>query len=767
MIKKLSIFITMILCILLLTSCDKTKKEVIEGTSVNEYNGMTIIEELGMKNVFSDTSINLKDYRYLFSQTSNNFIDFYSRFFVMNGRIYIAANKIIDKENLDNTTLVLHSYDANGENVQELEVHPVIENAVVRHMWYDSEYNQIIIDELEYKYTLHKINQSGEIVFSIPLDISDYIVSMAIGENDNIYIGTSNKITVFTKDGEKICELSLDNELIQIVSAHGKRPMLKFNYTQGYEIYAKYSYINVEQQKLEDIEIPVNTNLSIYHSYMFYGEGYDYYYMDNIGVYGYDIATNTLTKVLDWMNSDITFSEMCALTVISADKMAAISMDSASYTYNFSILNRIPDDQIPEKTYLSIGYISQYEDKYFNTVVSSFNKSSDKYRLTLKNYYSPYDELDPILRLNNDIAAGNIPDLLYINSYAPVLKYSKNNLFADLNDYLTNDKTLADNLLPFITGSTMINNKLTQMVTKFNVNTIIGKTKNISDKESWSYRDMIDMYNSLSSESKMFWDYYNRFAQLYMIDNVILECVDYDNATCDFNTPGFRDYLELFKSMPETFDIDVPYDEVPYKCRDDEYYLNANAYIFSIAYFYEDIVKYFRDEEVTIIGYPTADGQKRADIIDSSGFSIFNSSANKDAAWEFIKYCLSDEFSKYSTAIGGFIPTRSAISISSNEYLDVYYYIRDENLTSIGGDAPIENPEEKYGTGVELHISEEKVNEFNSYIESLDHYVYTDDNILDIVYQEMSNFYNNNISVDNTINAIQSRVSIYMKEVWG
>jgi len=770
MMKKIVLFIVIIICSLIMISCENVQKEgnksdPVEGTTVIAYSGMNIVEELGMKNVFAASSIDMHEYKYMLFRTTG-IPSLFDRFFVMDGRIYIAAIRPIDKNAPSDSNVILHSYDFNGENVETLEIPRITDNAVIRFMWYDSEYNQIIVDELDYKYTLHKIGGDS---FSATLDINKEIVSMVVGEDDNIYIGTAETVIVYSKSGEKLCQVQCESELYQISSAHHKKPIFKFQ-REG----IKYSYLNLDTLKFEPIEMAVQPNLNFYTSYIMYGEGYDYYHMTDSGIFGYDIATNTLTKVLDWINSDITFdtlTEIQTVAVISSDKIAMITYDPISYRPQFNILRRLSDDEIPDKIYLSIGYINPYDDTYLTTAVTTFNKYSDKYRITLKNYYSPFDEFDASLRFNNDIAAGNTPDIMFVNSYAPVLSYTKQNMFVDLNEYLANDQVLSDNLLPFVKNAN-INGKLPQMITVFKFETLLGKVKNIGDKNSWSYADMLEMYKSLPADTGLTGYFEKGFLRRNLIKNLLPDCIDYDNGTCNFDIQGFKDFLEFYKAAPDTFDTTISYEERTLMCRTDEYLL-YNNYVNSITGYYDNMIGAFRDEEVNIIGYPTSDGLKHSDNLDTSGFAIFNSSPNKDAAWEFIKYCLSDKFTDYQSTFYSIIPTASAIDIITRTHRNSYSYIMDTFGTiGIYDDEHTfeeieEEMQEKYGSGVLIQFNDDRIDKFRSYLTAIDSYIYTDTNILNIIYDEMSAFINTGKSIDDTIKVIQNRVSLYMSETWG
>ena len=455
--------------------------------------------------------------------------------------------------------------------------------------------------------------------------------------------------------------------------------------------------------------------------------------------------------------------------VISPDKMLLIQFDySVAYT-TFTILDRLNDDKITKKIYLSIGYINPYSDAYLEGIVYNFNKDNDKYRITTKNYYSQYDELDPMLRLNNDIAAGNSPDIIYMNDYLSILNYSKNDMFADLNDYLDDD--LKNNLLP-IAKDSIINNKLYQMITNFSVTTLMGKTDNIGENNAWSFHDVINLYNQSPENNVLSLEFTKFHLTNYILPYLIPYYVDYNNGVCDFNKQDFKEFIELYKIVPETYlgynlpDFENTTEYLSSLYRNDEVLIGSVSGI-DVSSFIMEKGRYFRDDEVTDIGYPTPDGENHCDIINAKGFSILNTSVNKETAWEFIKYCLSDDYAEISVFEGGnIIPTITGIEFTNSKYRDMYIYATDDFKTLLHSKM-IDDVESQYGSGVYLHINDEVIDEFNNYLFSLNNYTHKDKDVVNIITEELSALANSNKSIDDTIKAIQSRVSIYMSEMWG
>ena len=781
--KKFVLITLSILLIFSISACEKETKDTnaplsnSEETTIPE---MVVVEEAGMKNVFSSVVTNME-----FKLKFMNGLKFYfTNMFYMDGRVYIASDKfkkvgdndLIPRSRRENEFhggyhmhCHLLSFDINGENEelrQITQVNPDPECDIC-FMWYDSEYNQITIEDFKFEYTLHKRTFDDEIIFSMSLkDIfgEEVIETMVIGDDDNIYIANQSRLCIISKDGEVLKNISSTGlNIAEISSAHGKKPIFKTIRSRG----LVYEYFDWETDTFTPIEMPVADGMfDPIENHIYYGEGYDYYTYTDAGIYGYDIATNTLTKVLDWMNSDITLSETFSFLPITPKKMARLYQSGSGYNDLYSIMNKVPDDEIPEKTYLSIGYISPTTDRFLMRAVSDFNANNDFFRITLMNYYSSEAGDNYALRLNAAIAAGNAPDLLFVNSMMPLLSYSNKDMLVDMNEFLNEYEGLRDNLIPLAKNAT-IKGKLTHMITGFRLNTLMAKTANVkvNDNGGWTFGDMLEMYKSGKTITH---DLSSAYFFPKIIDKIIADCVDYSTASCDFNQQGFKDFVELMKLVPYSYDYTKEYENYEqfqkerYEAHRKNEILVADAFIYTVHDYVNHKINNFRDEDVTILGYPTINGDNRSEYINSIGLSILNSSENKDVAWQFIMYCLSDHIANYSIDNGYLTPTSSGIDMCNKQYnvmTDTYY----DDFTYQGKDYS------QFVDGVDgIHVTyNEWFDEFNAYVKNIEDYSPVDYEVQKIIYEELQDYFGTDKSVDDVVNVIQSRVSVYLSEMWG
>ena len=103
-------------------------------------------------------------------------------------------------------------------------------------------------------------------------------------------------------------------------------------------------------------------------------------------------------------------------------------LDQPILVGKFSKVN--PED-VKEKVNLTLACAGLNWD--VRTAIVKFNKSNEQYRIRIEDYSSLYgsetDYMAGINRLNADIVAGKVPDILLIDSGMPVDSYIAKGLF--------------------------------------------------------------------------------------------------------------------------------------------------------------------------------------------------------------------------------------------------------------------------------------------------------------------------------------------------
>ena len=154
------------------------------------------------------------------------------------------------------------------------------------------------------------------------------------------------------------------------------------------------------------------------------------------------------------------------------------------------------------------------------------------------------------------------------------------------------------------------------------------------------------------------------------------------------------------------------------------------------------------------VGYPTEDGRAGAIFVPSGPvLAMSASSQNKDAAWEFIRQIILPQYNKRMLEADR---TLTAIPINRKEY-DL------ANRTDMERE-PVEMPFFAYGMITVPAPTEDDLRRYDDLINSVERISIFDKAVYDIVEDSCMHYFTGNKTLDETIQLIQSRVSLYVNE---
>ncbi len=419
---------------------------------------------------------------------------------------------------------------------------------------------------------------------------------------------------------------------------------------------------------------PYDLGLAGYGQYYSGSGEFDFYYTNGESISGYKLDTGESEEVMSFLNSDL--MDFYPNTMISRDDGSFLTTmwDNESDDGGMIIaeLIPVPDSEVTPKYIITIGGL--YLNYNIKRQVYKFNRENDEYRIVIKDYTanvdysdnSEYTYEDAIAKLNGDIAAGNVPDILVCNIEIPFESYASKGLFADLYKFMEEDETskpemFEQNVLKaYETGG-----KLYRISPSFSVVTIAAKPEVLGEAyNNWNMESFMKLADSLPEDVQMFQDVtrddmLNMFVR-YMFD----EFVNVDTGMCSFDDGRFEMILEFVNKLStKSIWEDINYDELPPNFWEDRQNAFANNKVVlsqtGLYSFYDitSLVNYtFKTLDFEFVGFPT-EGGSAAISDDETSLAISSKSKLKDGAWEFIKSLLSE---KYQEELGYNFPIRTS-----------------------------------------------------------------------------------------------------------
>jgi hypothetical protein len=742
---KKRIIILLIALLTLLISCTKPQTDE-----------MAVIDQ---SSVFMATELELpENYNHGYNNPNDHSGYPIPVIFVENKAYFLGWNKL-DDENLSREyVFLIYDFDSRTSTIEKINTYN--EDAYVDHIAYDSQMNQITIESVDGVKTLNKISVSGDKVFSF--EIAADKQKVITDKNDNIYVAFPESLESYDPNGNHLRSIEFGNYVYNDFNVLSNGKIFVEFVDRGY-LYS-YRYVNDDGKSLSS-QITKNEDKRMYA-----GDGFDMYYRDNTSLYGYNESDNKLVTLINWMDSGIAGSSISYVYVHSPDKIAFRYNDTIARTSSIYVAEKTDEIVTTESKDIVIASLKNVDK--LDALVLNFNNTHSDYNVTLKSYLNTNDYSEGAIKLNNDILAGNIPDIIIPDYYMPLMSYINKGIFVDMYEFIDNDPDLSrDSFYDIIYSTYEMDGKLYHLLAETRVSALVTKEKNVNGKSTWTYDEFKEFYDSVPDDV-IFCDEFARSSLLYnLADTGLTEFVNYKDGTCDFDNELFINIINVIKSFDEktyisaNFSTDKELDEFylqrPEMMKNDEIFV-SNVGISGIVYFIRAMHS-FGFEDIAFMGYPSPYGDANSSTLYGTEFMVTQQSNVKEGAWEFIKYYVSDEvrLSKDGYALP---TTKSGLRAIFDLWKQFNLYIEKTGIMYAEDFEYSDEDMEKRGLTY-FELTEEHFAMMEKLMNSKNKLYSYDDALMNIVVEELSYFFADNKTAEETARVIQNRASVYLSEI--
>lgn len=659
----------------------------------------------------------------------------------VNDKLYISSSSY------DNDEMLFEIDAKTGKAVQSKC--SVISNAAVSDdgtLYYiSSEYRSKIST-----YNLYRHESGGNDVslFSVYEDDNDdvYILDMDIDSNGNFLITVGDadekiRVDIFDKSGKKNKEIDASSTGITYGASLMKNEKSEFYMcSENGTVYS----LDVENEKVEKTDA---SGIKMFTNGFDGRNGYDFFYCDYAGIYGYSIKNNKSEEIaaLTDMEGDASAYELYVVdkdTIISGNGKKFVKADQAKI------------DEMNSKTIISAAVVTSDMIKSY---VDKFNEENDDIRIVLKDY-SKYidlesadpDKIDTDVLINQitaaftqDVLSGSVPDIVMLDNFnvsSLVLK----GFFADMKELIDKDPDIDfSDLYSSVTDAYSYKGKLFALPA-------LRECAMLASGNKIEKLDFETLFSMDNGSGRIFDKWMGSSVEQRLYESYADSYVDIEKKQCDFDNNVFIDLIKFIKNNDLTKDAYMKeMQKADYRMEEDEdEALLKEAQLFSIYSYYYDFCDSKENEKKYLVGYPSADGEK-ATMSPLLSFGISDSSKNKDAAWKFIKQFLSEDSFK------------SDDSDNKYSFMFEYYHSCRKSIDEKSMDKQIK----EFNEDNSQKLSDADVKNFK---EAFDKPVFTNilnNDIIDIIKEETKKFYSGEASAEDTAKALQSKVSLYMSEI--
>lgn len=482
----------------------------------------------------------------------------------------------------------------------------------------------------------------------------------------------------------------------------------------------------------------------------------------------YSLKTDTAEEILVWTDSNINGSYVRMIQMLEDGRIAVFSEDWSDDTREMAYLTRTEASQVAEKKVLTIGTLRSSQD--LQRAVVNFNKASDTYKMRIVAYYDDNTEWtenkyqDAITALNNAITSSNCPDLIDL-SYGNVSSYVAKGLLVDLAPYLEKSSVKREDLVESVLRAYTFEDTLVSIPTAFSISTIMGRTSQLSDRTSWTIRDIMD-FAAQHPEAKLF----NYSSKTDMLSTCLQYSSDafinYDTGKCSFDSEEFVDILKFCNTFDTEASWDSEADSFPKQISDGRILLN-DFRLYNMEYM--QLYSLMFNEPVTFIGYPTVDGSSGNRINGENCYAITTKCDNPDGAWEFIESMLQYEPQSEWRSMHNFPVRRDMLEETFERAMkeEGQYDENGEIMLDENGD-PMIRPKTTWnydGWETEIYAATpEQVQAVRDLIDNSTAATRNDQTILNIINEEAAAYFEGQKSAQEVVGVIQSRVQTYVSE---
>ena len=397
---------------------------------------------------------------------------------------------------------------------------------------------------------------------------------------------------------------------------------------------------------------------------------------------------------------------------------------------------------------------------------------NDEYRVDLIDYseYNTEDDYNAgLTKLNTEIMAGNMPDILALDTQTPYRQYAAKGLLEDLYPYIDADSELdRSDYFPNVFAALEVNGGLYTACAGFGILSAVGATSIVGDTPGWTYDEYYEALAKMPEGCEGF-DYgYDRNTLLTLCLALDMDdYMDWSTGECRFDSEDFVKLLEFANQNKTDFDYEnseyTEEDTAANRIREGKQMLTS-ANFFSADYMYNNFEQTF-GAPVTIKGFPTMHGVGNMITILSS-YAMGSTCQHKDAAWQFLRTFLTEDYQKDVP----YLPTN--MNVFEKQLADsmVVEYEKDPNgnymLDENGERIPVSKG--MISDGVNTYTiyatTQEQADQLRQAIADTTELMNYDMSIADIVTEQAAAYFSGQKSAEEVAKLIQSKANIYINE---
>lgn len=396
-------------------------------------------------------------------------------------------------------------------------------------------------------HTLVRCDADGNPVVEVDitrLDISSRTLSLSAAICDaagNVYLYLDERLYIYDKTGAFLFDIATEQCLNtpDLARVSDGRVAILTTSAAG--------------STLKVVDITTRTDLFIQKldcTHLADGDVFHDLYVFEKELYGLDITTGTLTRVLRFADIDVNSFNLIRIVPCGTSDTGAPMF--GCYEASGSRPSPILLKQVTagaKKAVLTLAVTVM--DQRLQEQIILFNRKNTEYRIDYTEYAAS-DDPSGLSGLSMALTAGEVPDLLDLSG-TPSERYIEKGLLRDLTSYMETDKKVTrDNIHPTVLRLIDDEGAIYGLSPTFAINATAALRTTVGEVKAWDFEAVNRILDAHPDVTQPIARMTREYGWQWYLGAVIERCVDRNAGICDFESDAFLDYLDFCARFPAT-----------------------------------------------------------------------------------------------------------------------------------------------------------------------------------------------------------------------
>lgn len=469
-------------------------------------------------------------------------------------------------------------------------------------------------------------------------------------------------------------------------------------------------------------------------------------------------------RMLSWSGAGVDQSAVRGLALLPEGRAAVLLGEQGAY--ELMALTPASQEELAGRTVLTLATMGLSSD--IRAKVLDFNRTSASCRIAVQDYSEFNVGNDPsagLTRLQTELAAGRMPDLLDVSGDIPLRQYAARGLLEDLWPYIDADPELSrEGLMDRPLEAASMGGRLYQVFSGFSMETAAGAVSAVGDRMGWTLEELREALAAMPAGCGVLGPE-DTSASLFetLTAQNLDRWIDWEAGTADFTGADFLSVLDFCASLPREAGAEEAGEDAYSRAARGEQLLIPEE----VSGFYTpQLCRATFGGEAAFVGYPSENGCGSS-FRASEGLAMSSACGDKEGAWSFLRRLL---LPGGCTAFDQFPVNRADFDRLADKAMYPEYAVDENGDPITGADGkPLMAFTAVWIINGQVFMMEEVTqadyDRVMALYDRIDKLAGRDERAWGIVQECAADFFGGGRGLEETAQAIQSRMELYLNEL--